>query len=206
MQAFSIIVSFLGILLAFISIALTYITFFAPGITAQIALKDRKRWSEVTRPQSGRKLFRHQIFSGFTIEIDIENSVVEDFFEPWMGALYRPDPSATSYYVTMNFNGLPIMNELFVAYDGGRNFIPAPKFATRSNRTYLHFDHIQRLLAQVVGYVHIEDSVEQVIEKILKSKYNPVLSDLDITDESLSIEELDRKIDEFKSRSELLKR
>ncbi|TMV87332.1 hypothetical protein FGG78_18885 [Thioclava sp. BHET1] len=204
LELFGLIVSFLGILLAFISIALTYITFFAPGLTAKFALRDEGRWSEVTVNRPGHKFLRHEVFSGFSIEIDFTDPVAEEFFEPWMRALYRPDRSASSYYVTMCFNGLPILTELFVSYDGSRNFIPAPKTRKVSNKHYLHFDQIQRLLGRVVGYVHLEDSVDQVIDKILKSRYNPVFTDFDIIDGSLSIVDLDQKIAEFKKRAKLL--
>ena len=204
LELFGLVVSCLGILLAFISIALTYITFFAPGLTAKFALRNEGRWSEVTVNKPGHQFLRHELFSGFSIEIDFTEPVADDFFEPWMRALYRPDKSASSYYVTMCFNGLPVLSELFVSYDGGRNFIPAPKTKKISNRYYLHFDQIQRLLGRVVGYVHIEDSVDQVIDKILKSRYNPVVTDFDLSDGSLSIDELDRKIAEFRKRARLL--
>ena len=204
MDLFSLIISFLGILLAFISIALTYITFFAPGFTAQFALRMQNHWSEVTIPTSGHKFLRHDIFSGFSIEIDFTDPVREDFFEPWMNALYRPDKQVSSYYVTMSFNGLPILTELFVSYDGDRNFIPVPKRKKLSGKYYLHFDPMQRRLARVVGYVHIEDSVETVIEKILTSRYNPMLTEFDAPNSSLSIDALDTKIANFKKRAKLL--
>lgn len=103
MNFLSLILAFLGILLAFISIALTYITFFAPVLTAKFVLRDRNSWSEVTISKPGRKFLRHKVFSGFSIDIDFSEPVVEDFFEPWMNALYRPDQKASSYYVIMYF-------------------------------------------------------------------------------------------------------
>lgn len=199
-EIFSLLISFLGILLAFISITLTYITFFAPGLTARFALKMRNHWSEVTISKPGHKFLRHDIFSGFSIEIDFTDPIASNFFEPWLKALYRPDKRASSYYVTMSFNGLPILTELFVLYDGSRNFVPAPKIKEFSKKYYLHFDATQKSLARVVGYVHIEGSVEQVIEKVLNSRYNPVPIELDGVNNSLSIAKLDRRIAEFKKR------
>ena len=201
-ELISLVIAFFGILLAFISIVLTYITFFAPLFTARYALRDQGRWSEITISKPGHKFLRHEVFSGFSIEIDFSSPVTDNFFEPWMNALYRPDRGASSYYVTMFFNGLPILTELFVSYDGNRNFIPAPKIKKLGSRYYLHFDQMQRLLAQVVGSIHIEGTVEQIFKKILSSRYNPVVTEFDVADSTLTIAELERKITSFKKRAQ----
>lgn len=195
------ILSFLGILLAFTSILMAYVAFFAPSITAQYIIKDRGKWIEINSHKEGCKFLRHRLMSGFSIEIDFANPVAEDFFEPWLDALYRPDKHASSYYVVVFFNGLPIMSELFISFDGSRNFIPAPKIERVNSRYYLYFNSIQRSLAHIVGRVHIYDSIDQAMEKIIKSRFNPILSSLDEIKEDLSLAELSRKIEKFKHNS-----
>jgi hypothetical protein len=100
LDAFNAFITLLGILLGFAGVALTFFTFFAPGFIQKLALKNPMRWMIVPPQTPGNKTYRHRTFSGFTIEVGFSDPVSdEDFFEPWMQALYRPNPRAASYYV-----------------------------------------------------------------------------------------------------------
>ena len=127
------------------------------------------------------KMYRHKIFSGFTIEVEYSEPVSEnDFFEDWMRALHRPDQSATSYYVTMFFNGLPLDRMLFLQYDGGRNFIPVPTRDVVGDRLYVVFSEKQKKFADIVGYDYFGRPFSEVVTSITKSKYNPTYLNLSL--------------------------
>jgi hypothetical protein len=82
-----------------------------------------------------------------------------------MSVLYRPDLHAASYYVTVKFNGMPIERELFLSYDGGRNFVPVPnKFPDKGILRH-YYTKTQISIYNIVGYDYFGDR-EQKIEKI----------------------------------------
>ncbi|WP_288960947.1 hypothetical protein [uncultured Sulfitobacter sp.] len=139
-DVFSTVVALAGIILGFAGVVLTFITFFAPGLIQEQALKNPKRWVRVPSQTPGNSTYRHKIYSGFTIEVGFSDRVSEDdYFEPWMDALHRSDPRAASYYVTLFFNGLPMDRLLFLQYDGPRNFIPAPIMKRVEDKIYYSF-------------------------------------------------------------------
>lgn|GEM_PF-744241 len=195
------IVTLVGLLLGFAGVALTFITFFAPEVIQWLALKNPKSW--VTVPSRGveNKTYRHRIYSGFTMEVDLSEPVSDgDFLEPWMLALHRPDPSATSYYVTLFFNGLPMDRMLFLQYDGSRNFIPVPLMTRVGDKLYASFTTKQRQFADIVGYDYFERSFEEVAAEITKSRHNPHFLSFPDTDLKERLTRLQDGIDTMKSR------
>ncbi|WP_157057516.1 hypothetical protein [Loktanella sp. 3ANDIMAR09] len=200
-EALNALITFTGIVLSFAGVGLTFITFFAPGVIQSLALKNPKRWMHVPSQTDGNETYRHKIYSGFTIEVGYSDPVHRnDYFEPWMNALYRPDKSATSYYVTLFFNGLPMDRLLFLQYDGSRNFIPAPLIKQVGERLYASFSLRQKQFADIVGSDHFRRSFDEVAASITGSKYNPIL--LSHYDENLNehLSALNEKIEDFKSR------
>lgn len=55
--------------------------------------------------------------------------LVRNFRERWLEGLY-PDPSASSYYVSIEFNGNEILNLTILTVDGGRVYLPIPTTPT----------------------------------------------------------------------------
>lgn len=201
MNIFNAIVSLLGIILGFTGVFLTFITFFSPEIVKNLALKNSKRWIPVPAIKYENKMYRHKVFSGFTIEVEYSEPVSEnDFFEDWMRALHRPDQSATSYYVTMFFNGLPLDRMLFLQYDGSRNFIPVPARDVVGDRLYVVFSEKQKKFADIVGYDYFGRPFSEVVTSIVKSKYNPTYLNLSLDGLPERLEKLQVDIESFKSR------
>lgn len=206
MDTLNSIVGLFSLILGFSGVVLTFVTFFAPHLILRLAMRNTKGWNEVPAAREATKLFRHRFFSGFTIEVDLSEPVTEGFYEPWMKALHMPDKRASSYYVTIHFNGLPVERELFVLYDGGRNFIPAPMFNIREKKRYVSFTQRQKELAGIVGYDYFGRSFSEVCEAILTSRHNPeFFEDSDIPLEK-RLEDLGRRIDSFRTNCSLLKR
>lgn len=201
LDLFNTFITVLGILLGFSGVALTFLTFFAPGFIQEFALKDPIRWMIVPPQIPGNKTYRHRIFSGFTIEVGFSDPVSdEDFFEPWMQALYRPNPKASSYYVTLFFNGLPMDRLLFLQYDGTRSFIPVPVMKRVENRYYFSFSRRQKQFADIVGYDDHKRPFNEVADSITKSRYNPTFLSLPDTCLSERLEALQDDIDALKSK------
>jgi len=195
------IVALFGIILGFAGVALTFITFFAPEIIQKLALKKPKSWVCVPPQTPGNTTYRHKLYSGFTIDVNFSEPVSDDdFFEQWMGELYRPDQRATSYYVTLFFNGLPMDRLLFLQYDGTRNFIPVPNPQRIGDKVYYSFSSKQRRFADIVGYDYFNRPFSEVAENIVNSRYNPFVLSTSDGDLSERLEELSNAIDTFKSR------
>lgn len=200
-EVFNAVVAFIGIVLGFAGVALTFFTFFAPGIIQGLALKNSKRWMAVPSQKEGGITYRHQIYSGFTIDVDFSNPASDgNYFEPWMNALHRPDSTATSYYVTLFFNGLPMDRLLFLRYDGTRSFIPVPAMKRVGDRLYASFSVRHKQFADIVGYDHFNRSFAEVARSITRSRYNPTF--LSLPDDGLKerLAALCNDIDTFKSR------
>lgn len=198
---FSGVIALLGILLGFAGVALTFVTFFAPGLIQNLALRNPKHWVRVPSLTPENATYRHKIFSGFMLDVGFSDPVVErDYFEPWMDALHRPDPRAASFYVTLFFNGLPMDQLLFVQYDGTRNFIPAPILKRVDNKIYYSFSQRQKRYADIVGYDYFGRSFSEVADIITASRHNPTF--LTLPNERLKerLDALDDAIKAFKSK------
>lgn len=194
-------VSLIGIILGFAGVGLTFVTFFSPGFIQGLALKDAKRWMPVPSVVEGNKAYRHKIFSGFTIEVRLSEPIcVDTYFEWWMEALHRPDKSATSYYVFIFFNGLPMDRLLFLEYDGGRNFIPVPMLNQADHKSYVSFSPKQKQVAEIVGFDYFDRKFDDVEAAITKSRYNPFFVEFSTNGMDERLEALQAKIDSFKSR------
>lgn len=205
MDTFNSLVGLLSLLLGFSGVALTFVTFFAPDLVLRVAINNSKGWREVPAAREETKLFRHKIFSGFTIEVDLTEPVADVFHEFWMEALHRPDQRAASYYVTLYFNGLPVERELFLLYDGSRNFIPVPRVNVMEQKRYVSFSQRQKQIAKIVGYDYFGRDFDEVCEEILHSRYNPEsLSESDVPIER-RLEDLGHRIESFRTRSSLLR-
>jgi hypothetical protein len=197
-------VALAGIGLGFAGVALTFVTFFAPGIVQELALKNPKSWAPVPSQETDNKIYRHKVLSGFTIHTDFSNPVSDDdYFEPWMKALHRPDPRAASYYVTLFFNGIPMDRLLFLQYDGTRNFIPAPVLQRVDDKLYASFSLRQERFADIVGYDYFGRSFAEVASMITASRHNPTFLSLPDAGLKERLEELDKAIVSFKSKSTL---
>ncbi|MBL3566698.1 hypothetical protein JMM59_17020 [Rhodovulum sulfidophilum] len=198
---FSDIVALVGIILGFAGVALTFITFFAPGHIQKLALKNPRSWVRIPSQTLGNTTYRHRIYSGFTIDVDFSEPVSEDdYFEPWMDALHRSDPRAASYYVTLFFNGLPMDRLLFLQYDGTRNFIPAPIMQRVKGKVYYSFSPRQKSFADIVGYDYFDRPFSEVADIITTSRYNQF--SLTHYDDDLKerLEALNSAINAFKSK------
>jgi hypothetical protein len=196
------IVALVGIILGFAGVALTFITFFAPGTIQKLALKNPKSWARVPSQTPGNTTYRHRTYSGFTIDVDFSEPVSDDdYFEPWMDALYRPDQRAASYYVTLFFNGLPMDRLLFLQYDGTRNFIPAPIPRHVEGKIYYSFSPEQRRFADIVGYDYFDRPFSEVADIITTSRYNPFFLSTYDDDLHERLESLNNAIKAFKSKS-----
>lgn len=194
------IVALAGIILGFAGVALTFITFFAPGTIQNLALKNPKCWVRVPSQTPGNTTYRHRVYSGFTIDVNFSESVSEDdYFEPWMEALHRPDQRAASYYVTLFFNGLPMDRLLFLQYDGTRNFIPAPIPQRIEDKIYYSFSPKQRQFADIVGYDYFDRPFSEVADIIANSRYNPFFLSTYDGDLRERLEALNNEINAFKS-------
>lgn len=200
-DVFSTVVALAGIILGFAGVVLTFITFFAPGLIQELALKNPKRWVRVPSQTPGNSTYRHKIYSGFTIDVGFSDRVSEDdYFEPWMDALHRPDPRAASYYVTLFFNGLPMDRLLFLQYDGTRNFIPAPIMKRVEDKIYYSFSLKQQRFANIVGSDYFGRPFSEVADSITTSRYNPTV--LSPSDDGLKerLEALNTAINALKSK------
>lgn len=206
MDLFTILVGIFSLLLGFIGVFLTFVTFFAPNLVLKAAIHNPKRWQEVSAVQDGKKLFRHNIFSGYTIEVDFANPVVNSFYEYWMEALHRPDKTASTHHVTLFFNGLPLEQELFLLYDGSRNFIPVPLLSMNNKKRYVSFSQRQKQIANIVGYDYFDRDFDEVCSKIENSRFNPesLAEPKNLT--KRQIEDLGQKIESFRARSSLARR
>lgn len=200
-DVFNAIVALAGITLGFAGVALTFITFFAPGIIQNLALKKPESWVRVPSQTLGNATYRHRIYSGFTIDVNFSESVSEDdYFEPWMEALHRPDQRAASYYVTLFFNGLPMDRLLFLQYDGTRNFIPAPTLQHIDDKIYYSFSPKQRRFADIVGYDYFSRPFSEVADIIESSRHNPLFLSTYDDDLKERVEALSSAIIAFKSK------
>lgn len=200
-DVFNAVVALVGIILGFAGVALTFVTFFAPGLIQDLALNNHKHWVRVPPITPENTTYRHKIYSGFTMDVGFSDPVLEhDYFEPWMDALHRPDPRAASYYVTLFFNGLPMERILFVQYDGTRNFIPAPILQRVEDKIYYSFSRKQKRFADIAGYDHFGRSFSEVADIIATSRYNPTF--LSLPEEGLKerLEALDAAIEACKSK------
>lgn len=201
-DAFNAVITLAGIVLGFAGVALTFVTFFAPGLIQGLALKKPKRWMNVPSQTLENKTYRHKTFSGFTIEVSFSNPISDgDFFEPWMKALHRPDPRATSYHVTLFFNGLPMDRLLFLQYDGSRNFIPVPIRKRVEDRYYVSFSLKQKQFADIVGYDYFNRPFSKVADSITESRYNPTFLSLPDTGLKERLEALQADINTLKSKA-----
>lgn len=200
LSAIGIVLGLIGIVLGFIGVALTFVTFFSPSCTFRYALGKSKEWQKVPHNDDNKDLYRHRILSGFTIEVDYSKPVVDNFNEPWMEVLYRPDLNAASYNVFAYLNGIPLLSELFLSYDGGRNFIPCPKLKKQGKNIYLYFDEIQKKIAGVVGRTYRDATLDSIYSDIIGSKYNPLITSYPDISTPAELERLDRKISDFKRR------
>ena len=204
MEILNLVLAIIALLIGVFGALLTFITFFAPEIALHHALRSPEGWRLAPPIKEGIKIYRHCWLSGFSIEVDLSHPVCDSFYEEWMQALHRPDPRAESYYVTIYFNGMPVMRELFVQYDGGRNLIPAPLRTTRGDKSYLSFSGTQQRLANIVGYDHFNRSFAEVSQSLLSSRYNPQILDVPDISSLSSITDLQGKIDRFRSNSSIL--
>lgn len=196
------IISLVGILLGFAGVALTFVTFFSPGLIQELALKNPTRWMLVPSANSENKTYRHKNYSGFTIEVCFSDPVSEgNFFEPWMRALHQPDSTARSYYVTLFFNGLPMDRLLFLQYDGGRNFIPVPLMERVGDKLYATFSLKQNQFADIVGYDYSDRTFSEVAKCITESRFNPTFLTLPDEDLRERLEALQTKIEAVKQRT-----
>ena len=137
------------------------------------------------------------------IEVSLtEERCGEDFFEHWMGALHRPDPTTAVYDVTVLFNGYPVDRFLFLKYDGGRNFIPIPGFRWDNGKRYVFFTSDQCQLAQIVGSDYFNRPFNEVSQKITDSRFNPEsLQPVDVSSNE-PLEDLQQWIDTFRTKQE----
>ncbi|MFG6605276.1 hypothetical protein ACGYLM_01515 [Sulfitobacter sp. 1A10445] len=205
METFNLLLALLSLILGFVGVALTFITFFSPDLVLELAMRKSNNWREAPSVDERYVVYRHRIFSGFIIQVDMNNDHdMGPFFEYWMKALYRPDRSTATNYVTIYFNGLPVERERFLDFDGGRNFIPLPKFHVIDNKRYVSFTKRQRQLADIVGCVHLQNNFSELAERIVTSRYNPEPLGEDYPATPASIAALDSKLKRFRGRSSLI--
>ena len=118
-----------------------------------------------------------------------------------MEALHRPDPRASSHYVTLYFNGYPMERQLFVRYDGTRNFIPVPRIGKDSLYRRVYFDQTQRELADIVGYDYFDRKFSEVEEEIIYSVHSRDLLKPHIFDSAKRLRSLGDRIEKLRTRS-----
>ncbi len=76
--------------------------------------------------------------------------VVENFKEPWLNKLF-PDPHASSYQVSVQYNNNELFNKIILLVDGGRVFLPLPRSRQKLETT--EFDlAICQILNGKTGY------------------------------------------------------
>lgn len=204
MNIFNTIVSIFSLLLGFFGVLLSFLTFFAPDHVLRFAMQNHKNWREIPNIKNNTKLYRHQNLSGYSIEVDLTDSVSDSFNESWMKSLHRPDLTAASYYVTIYFNGMPLERELFLQYDGNRNFLPVPMVRVEGNKRYFYFSERQRQIANIVGYYYWEKTFDEVSKIITESRFNPEFLELPVFSSTTPIEDLGAKINDFRARCKLI--
>lgn len=194
------ILTLVGTFLGLASVALAFVTFFSPTTIQNFALRNPRQWIRVPSINRENRTYRHKLLSGFTIEVDLSEPVQDNFDEPWMKVLHRPDRVATSHYVTLFFNGLPLDRLLFLQYDADRNFIPVPIITRVDNKIYVSFSSKQEQFANVVGYDHFGRNFYEVANLITRSRFNPYFLEVPETDLQERLQALDKRIHTFKLR------
>lgn len=201
----------IGLLLSIVSlvisvagILLTYISFFSPTTTLRFAVRYKDQWIFHAENHGVIYIYGHKYLSGLTLVIDFDDVCVENFFEEWMDDLFYADRRSSSYHVMCKFNGTTILKELFLSYDGNRNFIPVPKRTKRGERTYLFFDDFQRQLMAIVGKQYLGTDFTEIENSIVNGPHNPILKWRLKEYSASDIANLGRRIDEFKKKSIVL--
>jgi hypothetical protein len=167
--------SFLGIALSLISVGLTHATFFAPDFWLKFALRRPEQWDRLSFGIEDKIFYRHRQMSGFMISIGDE-PLVEDYYEFWLDGPYRADRSAQAHEVRINLNGVPFRSEVFIYFDGFRNFIPQPRRVIDGGLVRFRYDETQRMLARIVGSTHLSHSVDELMDEIMYSSTGATLT------------------------------
>ncbi|WP_132461718.1 hypothetical protein [Rhodovulum marinum] len=149
----------LGLLATFVGTYFTYISFINPSARLTRLIRNHGSWSRIEGAGHNIQVFRHERFTQYSIEIDDNEVLAEDFYEDWMEKLYRPNPRSQSTYVRVLWSGSVLRSELFVYIDEFRNFVPVPRVKTVGDKHLFFVDSFQMNLAQIVGRSYV-DSVE----------------------------------------------
>lgn len=198
MNMIALLIGAISVFLGLISVTLTFVTFFSPDIIKDIAISNPRKWRRVPSAKSETTVYRHKVFSGFSIEVDMSEPVCDNFHQPWMDVLVRHDLLSKSYRVILYFNGVALEEVLFIEFDGGRNFIPAPMIERAGNSFYIKFSTQQRQVADIVGRDYFSRSFCEVFEEIERSKFNPWFQRLDTDNLRIRMISLEKKLEQFK--------
>lgn len=89
--------------------------------------------------------------------------------EPWMKKIMRPDKSVGSRKVYLKVNGVVIWSGDFMFLDGYRIYIPVPRVKNtqtgKEEDFVYYYDHVQLLLAKVIGKLHGYKTIEELCSK-----------------------------------------
>ncbi|MDP2151612.1 MAG: hypothetical protein Q8K13_18420 [Parvibaculum sp.] len=164
------IIGILGLVATLVGLYFTYISFVNPITRFKKYLKNPKDWQKFKGTEMHLSIYRHKKYPNFQIIIDWDRPVVENYQEKWIRD-YPDKENNASYYVRLEANAMLLEKELFVLLDGGRAFIPSPRWSLENNEQVYRYDTIQIQLANIIG----EYSWEKDIYKFASQQKKPIL-------------------------------
>lgn len=148
MTIISLSIGILGLIATILGTCLAYISLVNPWVRFEWYLKNARSWEKITLDRH-LTIYRHNKYPGFQIITDWDRPVVENFREGWMADFLDMEHNV-SYSARIEANGTYIRDELFVSVDGGRGFVPVPRYRLDANSNKYYYDKIQVQLANII--------------------------------------------------------
>ncbi|MEK6795356.1 MAG: hypothetical protein AABZ39_11290 [Spirochaetota bacterium] len=152
LDVISLSVGILGLFFGIVGAYMAYISFVNPIKRFMKYIRDFRNWEKFQGIKDHLSIYRHVKYPNFRIVIDWDTEVKKDFHEDWMNdAVFLDKKNNALFYVRLEANAMQLESELFISLDGGRYFVPLPKYFAVKNGKKYYYDKRQILLAKIVG-------------------------------------------------------
>lgn len=155
------ILGILGLLATCAGLYISYVSYINPMKRFTKYLSKPEGWERANK-DAHLTVFRYKKQPGFQITSNWNEVVTEGFTESWIRD-YPDREHNSSYYVTLEANGVFLLKELFVTLDGGRGFVPVPKIKLvgKNKKRHFYYNQLQIRLARIISSYPLEDSIEK---------------------------------------------
>lgn len=152
-----------GIVISLLAFYLTYISFVNPRERFSNLLKNKNNWSRFYLfDDDAFYVYQHKKYSNYQIDFNKDQPIAINRKEEWFPDF--PDKENKVFSVKLKFNGILLMEELFISFDGGNYFIPFPRKDYIDGKVKYYYEEIQEKLANIIGQYYKDKDLKDFLK------------------------------------------